>query len=133
MKYIRSVSFHEGKVAVHSRNNGIYFLNIHDGEIDSHKNNEKIYFNSYGKDILLCEDNVAKIGNKRIQSPSFAFLQALGIPKGVVLRPVEEGVMLYDNTGNLIWENKDIEIRNLVYQEEENAVYGFNSTRGEAP
>ena len=39
--------------------------------------------------------------------------------------------MLYDNTGSLIWENNNIEIADIVYQEEENAIYGFNSIRGE--
>lgn len=131
MKYISSVSFHKGKVVVCSQYNGIYFLNIHDGETDSHKYDEEIYFNPYGKDILLCEKNIVKIGNKRIQSTSFAFLQAIGLPNGVVLNPVGKGLMLYDNTGNLIWENKDIEIGHIVYQEEENALYGFNYTRGE--
>lgn len=130
VKYISSVSFHRGKVVVHSQNNGIYFLRINDGELDSLKNDEKIYFNPYGKDILFCEENIAKVGKKRIQSPSFAFLQAVGLPNGVVLNPVGEGLMLYDYTGNLIWENKDIEIGHLVYQEEENALYGFNSTWG---
>ncbi len=131
VKYISSVSFHKEKVVVHSQYNGIYFLNIHDGEIYDHKYDKEIYFNPYGKDILLEEKNIAKIGNKRIQGPSFAFLQAIGLPNGVVLNPVGEGLMLYDNTGNLIWKNKDIEIENLIYQEEENALYGFNNTWGE--
>lgn len=130
VKYISSVSFHRGKIVVHSQYNGIYFLNINDGEIDSHKNGEEIYFNPYGKDILLCEENIAKVGKKRIQSPSFAFLQAVGLPNGVVLNPVGEGLMLYDYTGNLIWENKDIEIGHILYQEEENALYGFNNIWG---
>lgn len=131
VKYISSVSFHKETVVVHSQYNGIYFLNIHDGEIYDHKYDEEIYFNPYGKDILLEEKNIAKIGNKRIQGPSFAFLQAIGLPNGVVLNPVGEGLMLYDNRGNLIWKNKDIEIQNLIYQEEENALYGFNDTWGE--
>lgn len=130
VKYIDFVSFHRGKVAVHSQYNGIYFLNINDGEIYDKIYDEKIYFNPYGKDILICEENIAKVGKKRIQSPSFAFLQAVGLPNGVVLNPVGEGLMLYDYTGNIIWENKDIEIGHLVYQEEENALYGFNSTWG---
>ncbi|MBD5135422.1 MAG: WD40 repeat domain-containing protein [Lachnospiraceae bacterium] len=131
VKYIRAVSFHKGKVAVCCRNNGIYFLNIHSGEIDSHIQGEEIYLNAYGKDILLCEDNAAKIGKKKIKSPSFAFSEAIGIQNGVVLSPVGEGLMLYDNTGSLIWENNNIEIADIVYQEEENAIYGFNSIRGE--
>ncbi|MDE7423815.1 MAG: WD40 repeat domain-containing protein [Lachnospiraceae bacterium] len=133
VKYISSVSFHKGKVVVCCRYDGIYFLNIHSGEIDSHIEGEKIYFNAYGKDILLCEDNVAKIGNKKIKSPSFAFSEAIGVPNGVVLSPVGEGLMLYDNTGSLIWENKNIEIGHIVYQEEENAIYGygFDSTQEE--
>lgn len=129
MKYISSVSFHRGKVVVHSQYNGIYFLNIKDGEIDSYKNAEEIYFNPYGKDILLCKKNMAKVGKKRIQSLSFAFLQAIGLPNGVILKPVWEGLMLYDYTGNLIWENKDIEIGHIVYQEEENALYGWGTDK----
>ena len=120
------------QVVVSCRYNGIYFLNIQDGQMETHKNGEKRYFNPYGKDICFPENNVAIIGKRRIQSPSFTFIDALGTPKGVLLVPAgdEYGLKFYDNDGKLLWENKDVHIGNLVYQEQNHTICGFMNMYG---
>lgn len=130
VKKISKVYFdkEDEKIAVCCQYDGTYFLYIHSGEIAFHDYSEEIYVNTYGKDIRFCERNIAKIGRKQIESPSFAFLEAIGTPKGVVLNPVGEGVMLYDYEGNVLWENKNIEIGRIVYQEEDNTICGLVST-----
>ena len=107
-------------------------MNIQNGEIDTHRNGEKIYLNLYGKDICCPERNVAKIGNMRIQSPSFTFVNTIGTPKGVLLVPAGDdyGLMLYENNGDLLWENEDVRTGNLTYQEAENTICGFTNTYG---
>ena len=37
---------------------------------------------------------------------------------------------MYDNSGQLLWENKDVHIENLVYQEAENTICGYCNTYG---
>lgn len=120
------------KVVVTCNYNGVYFLNVENGELDQHKNCEKFCLNKYGKDIKFLDRNVVRIGNRQIDSPTFTFTDVIGLPNGVALVPAGEeyGVRMYDNNGQFLWENKDVHIENLVYQEAENTICGYCNTYG---
>lgn len=120
------------KVVVSCQYNGVYFLNIEDGNLDKHTGCEEFTFNKYGKDIKFLDRDIVKIGKSKIKSPSFAFADVIGLPNGVALVPVGEeyGIRMYDNNGQLIWENRNVSVENCVYQEKENTICGYCNTYG---
>ena len=65
---------------------------------------DEIIPNLYENDIVFRKENVALIGEKKIKSPTFAFLCAAGTPFGVCLSPVCENPLMYDYDGNLLWK-----------------------------
>jgi len=83
--------------------------------------------NDYGEDILFLWNKIAKFGEHRIECPSFAWIDAVGIKDGVLLLPAgEEGLMLYDYEGNLIWKNNELS-GNISYLEDEDMICTFRS------
>ncbi|MBD5135488.1 MAG: hypothetical protein HDT39_05920 [Lachnospiraceae bacterium] len=101
-----------------------YTLNISSGETISEDNNEKMERNLYGDDFKFPEDDIVIIGSRQIKSTSFSFLDVIGTPHSVIVNPTEEGIMCYDLSGELLWENKDVEIGEIVYQEDTDTICG---------
>ena len=65
---------------------------------------DRIIPNLYENDIVFWKQDIALIGEKKIKSPTFAFLCAVGTPSGVCLSPVCENPIMYDYNGNLLWK-----------------------------
>lgn len=124
---IESVCFDktEEKVLVGCQYGGIYFVNTQNGEIETRKSGEELYLNDFGEDILFVSDKIAEFGGHRIECPSFAWRNAIGIKNGVLLLPAgKEGLMLYDYDGNLIWKNNKL-TGSIAYLEDEDMVCTF--------
>ncbi len=113
------------KILACCQHEGIYFINIQNGAKETRVKGEELYLNDFGEDILFLRDKIAEFGEHSIESPSFAWKDAVGIKDGVLLLPAgKEGLMLYDYDGNLIWKNKEL-LGSIAYLEDEDMVCTF--------
>ena len=113
------------KILVCSQSLGIFYINIQNGAIETHVSGKGLYLNDFGEDIVFLGDKIAKFGEHRIECPSFAWIDAVGIKDGVLLLPAgKEGMMLYDYDGNLIWKNNEL-LGHIAYLEDEDMVCTF--------
>ncbi len=113
------------KILVCCQYEGIYFINIQNGAKETRVSGEELYLNDFGEDILFLGDKIAKFGEHRIECPSFAWKDAVGIKNGVLLLPAgKEGLMLYDYDGNLIWKNNEL-LGSIAYLEDEDMICTF--------
>lgn len=122
--YVNSVSFDktDDRIIVECHYGGIYFLNVQDGEIITRESGEELWLNDYGEDIWFLKDKIAKFGEHCVKCPSFAWRSAVGTKDGVLLMPVaNEGLMLYDYNGNLVWKNDELSGK-VVYLEDKDLV-----------
>ncbi len=124
---VTSVSFDktDEKILVRCQYDGVYFINIQNGEIENRESGENLYLNDYGEEILFLWNKIAQFGENRIECPSFAWKDALGIKNGVLLLPAgKEGLMLYDYDGKLIWKNSEL-LGRIAYLEDEDMICTF--------
>lgn len=120
-----SIDKTEEKVIVCCDGDGIYFLDMGSGETVDHILGEEYFSNVYGGDILFLNSKTARIGDRYIPSPGFAWKSAVGAKDGVILTlPGIKGLLFYDHDGNLLWESSELGGR-AAYLEEDDLICAF--------
>ncbi|MGN0496233.1 MAG: hypothetical protein ACI4GW_08430 [Lachnospiraceae bacterium] len=126
-KKIQNIMFDGENTLIVGTENGIYFLDIKTGKYNNIIG-ENIFFNEYGEKIILIKSNLIKYNNRKIKASTFAYLTAIGTPRGVIVSEAVGNLKYYDSNGELIWDSNSREyghFTHLLYCEKKNTIYGL--------
>ena len=83
-----------------------YYISISDPSDVRRIAAENVICDPYGEDIVFksgSKGSHVMINGKKIESPTFGYLAAIGTPVGIAVSPVSDDPRMYNRSGELLW------------------------------
>lgn len=127
---IKSLKFSRDNqhIIIITQTQSIYYISMETGEKVKVLNGGDLYENIYGEDVII-NGKIAKIGEIKIDCPTFAYITSITTKENVVFSPSTKGLYAYDyKNGTLAWENNPegiLHFLELKYDEANEIIYGI--------